>query len=70
MKEQNYAQTWFDPFTPLPFTLYTIQGPNGPVSYRGPMKDYVLGTGSFMDFPAGWISARCRPPLAGLARSA
>jgi hypothetical protein len=29
----------------------TIQGPNGPVSYRGPMKSYALGAGSFMELP-------------------
>ncbi len=29
-----------------------IMGPDGKVAYRGPMKDYVLGTSSFMELGA------------------
>ncbi len=29
-----------------------IVGPDGEIQYRGPMKEYVLGTGSFHDLPA------------------
>ncbi len=28
-----------------------ILGPEGAISYRGPMKDYMLGTGSFLELP-------------------
>jgi hypothetical protein len=29
----------------------SVLGPDGPVTYRGPQKDYVLGTGSFVELP-------------------
>jgi len=29
-----------------------ILGPDGPIPYRGAMKDYVLGTSSFLELPA------------------
>ena len=30
----------------------SIMGPDGPVEYSGPQKDYVLGTGAFIELPA------------------
>jgi hypothetical protein len=31
---------------------FTILGPDGAISYRGPMKEYMLGTASFLELPA------------------
>lgn len=43
-----------DPFYAHATGLY-ILGPNGEVRYAGPMKDYVLGTGSFHELPRGTV---------------
>jgi len=31
---------------------FAILGPDGAIPYRGPMKEYVLGTSSFLELPA------------------
>jgi hypothetical protein len=40
--DEDYAHT----------TRLNVLGPDGPVAYDGPQKDYVLGTGSFVEVPA------------------
>ena len=53
--DSDKALTVLSPFGDTYFTTSTgvsILGPDGPVSYKGPHKDYVLSPDSFIELPA------------------